>query len=211
MEHSSIGSSGETVSAAITSRHSNRRFAPRPVDTGVVRDLVRLACAAPAPHHSRPWRFVAIESRIARERLTDAMADAWRADLQQTGRSVHDIQKLLMRSRGQIMDAPALLLACLSLENARHWPDQKRRAAERDMFVQSLGAALQNILLAAGERGLAGYLKGAPLFCADAVRRALDLPAAWQPAFLVLLGYPALGPPPPERSPLAFDDLLTER
>jgi len=58
------------------------------------------------------------------------------------------------------------------------------------MFVQSLGAALQNLLLAAADYGLAGYLKGAPLFCPDAVRQALDLPPDWHPAFLVLLGYP---------------------
>ena len=206
-----MGASGETVAAAITSRRSVRRFAPRPVNPGVIRDLVLLACTAPAPHHSRPWRFVSVESGAARERLTDAMADAWRVDLQQAGRSVHDIQKLVLRSRAQIMDAPALLLACLSLEDARRWPDQRRRSAERDMFVQSLGAALQNILLAAGERGLAGYLKGAPLFCRDAVRQALDLPPAWQPAFLVLLGHPEARPALPSRPGVALDDFLAER
>ena len=55
------------------------------------------------------------------------------------------------------------------------------------MFVQSLGAALQNLLLAAADYGLAGYFKGAPLFCPDAVRGALDLPGDWHPSFLVLL------------------------
>ena len=203
--------SWEPVSAAISSRRSVRRFAPRPVAAGVIDNLVLLACAAPAPHHSRPWRFVTLPNRDARERLADSMADAWRADLQPAGRSVHDIQKLLLRSRAQIMDAPALLLACLVLEDAHRWPDQRRRTAERDMFLQSLGAALQNILLAAAERGLAGYLKGAPLFCADAVRRALDLPAGWQPSFLVLLGYPAAGLSLPARRDLTLDDFLLER
>ena len=79
------------------------------------------------------------------------------------------------------------------------------------MFVQSLGAALQNLLLAAHARGLAGYLKGAPLFCAPAVAQALDLPVDWQPAFLVLLGYPADDVGPSPRSPVPLDSILTER
>ena len=80
---------------------------------------------------------------------------------------------LLKSSRSQVTEPPVVLLACIALDEARPWPDDRRRAAERDMFVQSLGAALQNILLAAEERGLAGYLKGAPLFCGDAIREAL--------------------------------------
>jgi nitroreductase len=79
------------------------------------------------------------------------------------------------------------------------------------MFVQSLGAALQNILLAAFERGIVGYLKGAPLFCADAVREALDLPGDWHPGFLVLLGYPAPGARPSERPQLKLEEFLVER
>ncbi len=176
-----------------------------------MRELIALACAAPAPHHSRPWRFVHIASAEARETLADAMADAWRVDLEREERSVHQIAALLARSRSQLMEAPVLLLACLCLDKARVWPDSRRRVAERDMFVQSLGAALQNLLLAAGERGLAGYLKGAPLFCQDAVRAALDLPPDWAPAFLVLLGYPRAGAGLAARPAVAVQDLLVER
>ncbi len=137
------------------------------------------------------------------------MADAWRADLEAKGESIHVIDKLLRRSRGQITAAPALLLACLTLAESSPWPDEARRLAERDMFMQSLGAALQNLLLAATDYGLAGYLKGAPLFCPQAVRQALDLPADWEPAFLVLLGYPdAYATPRPRNSPSTDDFLL---
>ena len=202
---------GGLVSRAIASRRSIRRFARRPVDPGLVRDLVALACTAPAQHHSRPWRFVNVSTRSAREALADAMSEAWLADLQRDGATVHEIDRLLTRSQAQIAEAPVLLLSCLDLSRAKRWPDKARRAAERDMFVQSLGAALQNVLLAAADCGLAGYLKGAPLFCGDAVRRALALPEKWQPAFLVLLGYPVEGHFPPPRPELPLDDVLAER
>ncbi|MBI2913935.1 MAG: nitroreductase family protein, partial [Chloroflexi bacterium] len=157
-----------SVWKAIASRRSSRRFGPQPVSSDLLREMVTLACAAPAPHHSRPWRFVHVASAPARERLVEAMAAAWRADLQRDARPPEAIERLLARSHRQLAGAPALLLACLTLEDAHSWADERRRSAERDMFVQSLGAALQNLLLAAHSRGLAGYLKGAPLFCPEA-------------------------------------------
>lgn len=198
------------VLEVIASRRSVRRFAPRDVPRDLVSKLVAAACAAPAPHHSRPWRFVEITPE-ARPRLIQAMAAAWTADAEAGGQPPQAIKRPLARSRRQLTEAPLLLLACLDAKGARHWPDQRRRRAEHDMYMQSLGAVLQNLLLAAHAYGLAGYLKGAPLFCQRAVAEALSLPRAWQPAFLVLLGYPARGSRPPPRPDLDMDRFLTAR
>lgn len=195
---------------AIASRRSVRRFAPRGVPRRLLRELVAAACAAPAPHHSRPWRFLELR-REMRRRLAEAMAAAWRADLEADGQPPEAIERSLARSRRQLTEAPLLLLACLDQEGARRWPDSRRRGAEHEMYIQSLGAALQNLLLAAHARGLGGYLKGAPLFCQAAVAEALGLPPGWQPAFLVLLGYPEEGLQPPPRPALRVQDLLIER
>jgi F420 biosynthesis protein FbiB-like protein len=139
------------------------------------------------------------------------MAAAWRADAAADGVSDSRIESALARSRKQVTSASLLLLACLELDSARPWPDERRRAAERDMYVQSLGAALQNLLLAAHARGLGGYLKGAPLFCRAVVAEALALPDGWEPAFLVLLGYPAEGAKAPARPEPQVDDFLVSR
>lgn len=192
------------VLEAIAGRRSVRGFADREVPPDVLRQLIAAACAAPAPHHSCPWRFVEVSLEV-RTGLIEAMAVAWRADSPDVPRAS------LQRSRRQLGGAPLLLLACLDLAAARDWPDERRRAAERDMFVQSLGAALQNLLLAAHALGLAGYLKGAPLFCPDAVASALALPDGWQPAFLVLLGYPASDADPPPREQPDLGSLLARR
>ena len=199
------------VSAAISARRSIRQFTSMPVDGATVEHIVALACAAPAPHHSRPWRFVHVRTQHARDRLADAMTGAWRADLEREGKPVLEVAGLLRRSQAQLAEAPVLLLACLSRGDRKRWPDAARRRAERDMFVQSLGAALQNLLLAAGEAGLVGYLKGAPLFCADAVRAALELPSDWEPTFLVLLGYPQEDLEAAPRAPVDVDEFLIER
>ena len=195
---------------AIASRRSVRRFAPREVPRALVPKLIAAACAAPAPHHNRPWRFVEVRLET-RPRLIEAMAAAWRADLESDRWPRQALDKPLARSRRQLTEAPLLHLACLELGSDRDWPDERRRAAERDMYVQSLGAALQNLLLAAHAYGLGGYLKGAPLFCATAVTEALDLPPGWQPAFLALLGYPDDSSAPAPRPAVRAADLLIER
>jgi coenzyme F420-0:L-glutamate ligase/coenzyme F420-1:gamma-L-glutamate ligase len=98
------------VADVIASRRSIRKFADEPVDPDVVRDLVALACKAPAPHHSKPWRFVHVASAEARNRLADAMGESWLNDLAAEERGVLEVQKLLARSRDQVLDAPALEL-----------------------------------------------------------------------------------------------------
>jgi len=199
------------VSRAISFRRSVRRFTDEPVDFTLIDEIIGLACLAPAPHHSRPWRFVNVTSPAGRDALADAMADSWRADLEAEGRTVHEITSLLEKSRAQVTEPPVVLLACITLDEARPWPDARRSAAERDMFVQSLGAALQNILLAAEERGLAGYLKGAPLFCSEAIAEGLDLPEGWYPTFLVLLGHPHPDFLPSRREDINLPDFLAKR
>lgn len=198
------------VIEAIRSRRSVRAFLPREVPEAIIEELVGLACAAPAPHHTRPWRFVILGPE-ARETLAEAMGAAWRSDLERDGVPGGRIEALLARSRAQIVGAPALLLGGLVDEGLRQWPDERRRQAEWGLAMHSFGAALQNLMLAAHARGLASFWISAPLFCPDAVRRALHLPEAFVAQALVALGYPDLAYRPRPRPPLDLDRVLARR
>ena len=176
---------------AIAGRRSLRRFDARPVPGELIEKLLYVACVAPAPHHTRPWRFVLLESAESRGRLAEAMGAAWRRDLERDGVAPERIAALLEKSRRQIEGAPALLLGCLVAEGLRDWPDERRRRAEWGMAQQSMGAALENVMVAAHALGLASYWISAPLYCPEAVREALDLPAEYQAQALVALGYPS--------------------
>src|SRR2546427_11694970 len=93
------------VSAAISARRSVRKFARLAVDGETVDRLVALACTAPAPHHSRPWRFVQVGAET-RERLPVAMGEPWGAVFLAEGVSVHTMAPLLRRSHAQQLEAP---------------------------------------------------------------------------------------------------------
>jgi F420 biosynthesis protein FbiB-like protein len=130
------------------------------------------------------------------------MGAAWRVDLERDEVPPERIEALLARSRRQIDEAPALVLGCLVAEGLREWPDERRRRAEWGMALQSMGCALENIMVAAHAQGLASYWISAPLFCPDAVRETLDLPRECEAQALVALGYPAKdASSPPRREP----------
>ncbi|HYM15314.1 MAG TPA: nitroreductase family protein [Dehalococcoidia bacterium] len=193
---------------AIRTRRSLRQLDARPVPRDLLEEALRLACLAPAPHHTRPWRYV-IAGPEHRAPLAEAMGAAWRADLERDGHPAPLIEKLLAKSRRQIAGAPALVLACLTREGLRDWPDLRRAANEWAMAQQSVGAGMQNLMLAAHALGLASYWISAPLFAPEAVRAALSLPDAYVAQAFVVLGYAAA--PPHPRPPLDASSLIIER
>ncbi|MEX1255550.1 MAG: nitroreductase family protein [Dehalococcoidia bacterium] len=184
---------------AITGRRSLRQFDSRSIARPLLHKLLYAACLAPAPHHTQPWRFVVLETDESRSRLADGMGTAWRRDLEGDGVGAPRIAALLARSRRQIAEAPALVLGCLVPEGLRTWPDERRQRAEWGMALQSMGCALENIMVAAQNEGLGSFWISAPSFCPDAVRDALDLPAGHDAQALVALGYPAPGKSPRPR------------
>jgi len=178
------------VPAFVEARRSIRSFRDAPVDRGLLDGIVTAACLAPAPHHSRPWRFVIVDTPAAKVCLADGMGARWRSDL--TGDEVPSsrVEELVAASHATLTGAPALVLGCLTGDGLDRYPDVARQRAEWGMALLSLGAAVENLMLAATDAGLASCWVAAPIFCPDAARDALGLPDEWLPHALVLVGEP---------------------
>jgi nitroreductase len=75
----------------------------------------------------------------------------------------------------------------------------------------SLGAAVENLMLAATDAGLASCWVAAPIFCPDEARAALGLPSAWLPQALVMVGEPDPAYRPRRRPAVPIDELRVFR
>jgi coenzyme F420-0:L-glutamate ligase/coenzyme F420-1:gamma-L-glutamate ligase len=185
-------------------RRTVREFTSQPVDGAAVRRAVATAVTAPAPHHSEPWRFVLVESADARTALLDAMLDAWTTDLRGDGFTSDQIARRVRRGE-PLRRAPLIVVPCLVLDAAHTYPDDRRNASERAMFTVSMGAAVQNLLIALAVEGLGSAWISSTLFCQDVARSALGLPVEWLPMGAIAVGHPASGARPrPPRDPENF-------
>ena len=192
----------------LAARRTVREFTADPVDLAAVRSAIGAALTAPAPHHSTPVRFAVLASAGARTRLLDDMLAAWIADLRGDGFTEEQITRRVRRGE-PLRRAPLIIVPCLVTDAAHTYPDQRRNAAEREMFLVAAGAAVQNLLVALAVAGLGSCWVSSTMFCRPVATAALGLPAGWEPMGAVGVGHPAA--PARDRPPRDPDDFLTLR
>jgi coenzyme F420-0:L-glutamate ligase/coenzyme F420-1:gamma-L-glutamate ligase len=195
---------GDAV-AAVEARRSVRAFLPDRVDPAVLHRAIAAAVTAPAPHHTTPWRFVLVDTDEAKNALLQAMRRAWTEDLTNDGLPQDRVERRLAKSDALLGAAPYLVVPCLVTEGAHTYPDARRQRAEREMFLVSMGAAVENLMVALTASGLGSCWVSSTMFCPEPVRRALGLPEGWDPMGAVVVGKPAEAPRPrPERDARRF-------
>jgi coenzyme F420-0:L-glutamate ligase/coenzyme F420-1:gamma-L-glutamate ligase len=178
-------------------RRSIRKYQDKSVSKEAVEKILAAASWAPSAHNAQPWLFIVLEDAPAKRRLAQAMAETWTADMTKDGLKIDDETR---RSRiDRFGSAPVLIVASMFMEGMAKQPDAERQSIERDLAMASLGAAMQNLLLAASAEGLGACWFCAPAFCKDTVRKVLGIPADVEPQALVTLGYPAEHPLVPPR------------
>lgn len=188
----------------VTARRTVRDFTDMPVAPEAVRRAIAAAITAPAPHHSTPWRFAVLESEPARARLLDDMLAAWRADLTADGFTAEQIARRVRRG-DPLRRAPLIIVPCLVADAAHRYPDARRNASERAMFLVAMGAGIENLLVALAVEGLGSCWISSTLFCREVAVGALGLPDDWEPMGAIGVGHPAAAAAErPPRDPADF-------
>jgi F420 biosynthesis protein FbiB-like protein len=171
-----------------------RQYQDRPVSRAQLEQMLEAARWAPSPHGRQPWRFVVLTRPEPKALLAERMGETWQTNLRMDGQDESIVEIRLQKSRQRILQAPAIIIPCLYLEDMDRYPDQKRQNDETIMAIQSLGAAVQNILLAAYDLGLDTGWMCAPLFCPEVVVDALGLDSRLIPHAMITVGYAAADP-----------------
>ncbi len=192
----------QDLMALLRGRRSVRQYQERPVARALIEQILEAARWSPSPHGRQPWRFVVLSSLENKTILAERMGETWQHNLAMDGQEAVIVNIRLEKSRQRILHAPVIIIPCLFMANMDHYPDKQRQADERIMAIQSLGAAIQNMLLMAYDLGLDAGWMCAPLFCPEIVCEALNLDTQLSPQALLTVGYAAADPKRRERLPL---------
>ena len=193
----------DNLAALLRGRRSVRKYQAHPVTREHIEQIVEAARWAPSPHGRQPWRFVILTAAEPKARLAEQMGTTWRQNLEMDRQDTETVNIRLEKSRQRILNAPAIIIPCLYLEDLDRYPDEKRQNDETTMAIQSLGAAIQNMLLMAYDLGLDTGWMCAPLFCPEVVCGVLELDTRLIPHALITVGYAAAYPQRHERLPLS--------
>ncbi|MBS3973631.1 MAG: nitroreductase family protein [Actinobacteria bacterium] len=158
----------------LAKRRSVRHFKTKvAVSDDDVQALLAAAITAPSAGNIQPWRFTVVRSAAAKERLIEALRQRW--------------------------VAPAPVIIVVSVDPR---PCAARYGGRGEMLyaIQDTAAAIQNILLAAVDRGLSSCWIGA--FDEGAIRDALDITAPITPVAILPIGYSAESSARPARRPV---------
>jgi F420 biosynthesis protein FbiB-like protein len=180
----------KSVLEAIKTRRSvKQKFIDKPVPDGVLNQIIESATWAPSAHNSQPWSFVIIRDKSTKRKLAENMAVVWGRDLQLESKSENEHTTQTSSSIERISNAPVVLVVCLRTEHLRQYIGGRKYQCEHTMAIQSVAAAIQNLLLAAHALNIGSCWMCAPLFCQETVRETLGIPEHVEPQALVLLGY----------------------
>jgi F420 biosynthesis protein FbiB-like protein len=168
----------------LRSRRSVRRFKPDPIPDSVIERILTTATYAPSAHNLQPWRFVLIKNPDVKPRLAKALTDKMRLDMRAEGAAESDIEKRIANSIRRINEAPVIILLCRDLTVVRvNTPE------ENIMNIQSTALAGLQLVLAAHAEGLSANWICWTLYATEATRAALNMPEAWEPQAMIIIGY----------------------
>jgi len=169
-------------------RRSIRKYSQKKISDKKIKNILNAAIWAPSAHNAQPWRFIIISKSDIKLKLAKAMAKKWGNDLKSDGIDDKIRKELMSQSIRKFTEPPVLILVCLTMKDMHDYSD-RRNEAEYTMGIQSVAAAIENMLLAAKIEGLGSCWYCAPLFCQDLTREILKIPYDVEPQALIAIGY----------------------
>ena len=208
---------------ALLSRRSIRKYLKTPVPKELIIKVMTAATWAPSGGNGQPWRFH-VATGPKRDGLVQAMIDASGPDApspdayEALSKSIEEKVKGKTADKGLMqIDEEGKTFGYLGSTRFYDAPvviAVAAREQRKGSSHQSIGAAVENLLLSAHAEGLGACWLGIPLRFADKIIDILGIPADETLITTVCLGYPDTESPINEmgwatgRSRLPFDEVV---
>ena len=208
---------------ALLSRRSTRRYLDRPVSQELIVKVMEAAVWAPSGGNGQPWRFY-VATGVKRDALVQAMIEASGPDAPSPAEYEALAKGIEDRAEGKTADKGLMqmgdegktlgYLGSMRFYNAPVLIAVAASEQKKGPSGQSIGAAVENLLLAAHAEGLGACWLGIPLRFSDKIVDGLGIPDDEALVTTVCLGYPDTESPINQmgwgtgRTRLPFDEVV---
>jgi len=180
---------------AIAARRSIRKFKDEPIPDEVLQAVLTAATQAPSGENRQPWRFVVVggDRRAEMVRVMREGIDKARAEGEDLGSS---------QGSANIMAEAPVTVFIFNPDGVHPWLTRSIEQMFEDVVnIQSIGAAIQNMLLAAQDGGLGSLWICDVFYAYEELRNWLG--EEGQMIAAVSLGYPDESPAARPRKPVS--------
>jgi len=174
---------------AISNRRSIRKFTDKDIDDDIIRNILKAGIDAPSPKNTQPWKFIVIKEKSKQE-LIKIMKDGIENIKLNFGVLI-DEKNFLSSAEGALKiigEAPVIIFVINTGNKQQQRQTYVKKYVEM-ANIQSIGAAVENMLLASLEYGVGGLWMSDIYYTVNEIGEWLQTDK--QIVAAVALGYPA--------------------
>ena len=174
------------VDEAIRGRRSVRKYTDKPVPLQVVREVLEAGAWAPSAKNGQQWRFTVLTGSSKKELTT-----LFRNELEELSKKIGMARMGSSFNSCRVMEeAPVVIFV---------W-DSNEVKQLNESSLQSVAAAIENMLLKAYDKGLGSLWICDIYYATEALTKHLH--KTWKLVAAVTIGWPAETPQPKSRKPV---------
>ncbi|MCL1815257.1 MAG: nitroreductase family protein [Treponema sp.] len=184
---------------AIENRRSTRKFSGNDIDQNTIRNILKAGINAPSPKNNQPWKFFVIKE--SKQQLIKVIEKGIE-DIKSSFGLLLDAKNFLYSAETTLKimkDAPVIIFV-INTENKQDYGKTLVKKYVEMANILSIGAAVENMLLASHEYGIGSLWIGDIYYTVREIGEWLQTDR--QIAAAIALGYPDEDPSPKKRKEL---------
>jgi nitroreductase len=198
----------------LESRTSVRTFMPDKVKTEDLKEMVRLAAMAPSVNNYQPWKFIVITNKKMLQKMALTVSEKISSLPVNNSQNAVNILSQVEWFSTFFREAPAVIALIMDkfetvLEKSVTLSHEEINRMRNFPDIQSAGACVQNMLLAATDMGYGACWLSAPLMAKKELEEILEIQESSSLMAFIAIGK-SLHPPKPKNRK-NIDEILSWR
>jgi nitroreductase len=199
----------------VEQRASVRNFTDTAIPEDKIKEMIKYAGMAPCVGGKEPWKFIAVMNKDIINKMSKAVKDKYDEIIPKNDERITENVKRTVELFSSVFTKAPVVVAVLNepyiaiidraIENSSFTHEQIN-SLRNHPDIQTIGAAIQNLLLAAVDLGYGACWLTAPMVAKNEICKLLNIKEPYSLMALVAIGKPDINPIPRTKEPV--EDIL---